>query len=209
VEGVHYAEVPTGFKWVVRPGLADPRRRFVFGFEEALGFSVDEVVRDKDGVSAALRFAELAAAARAVGRTVWDTLEDLARAHGEHATRTWSWRLGGPGGLAQIASAMASVRATPPPTLAGLTVTRVDDLSTGGGPMPATDALVLTLADGSRVALRPSGTEPKLKVYAEVVEPVGSGAYVAARERGRARVDALIGAVSSLLGAVAGPTVLP
>ena len=94
-EGVHYAEVPTGFKWVVRPGLTDPTLRFVFGFEEALGFSVDEVVRDKDGISAALRFAELAAVAAAEGASVWDGLERLARRFGEHATRTWSMRADG------------------------------------------------------------------------------------------------------------------
>ena len=125
-EGVHYAEVPTGFKWVVRPGLSDPALRFVFGFEEALGFSVDAVVRDKDGISAALRFAELAAAARAEGRTVWDGLERLARRFGEHTTRTWSMRADGPDGLAHIAAATAAWRADPP--------TRVGSTRSPGSP---------------------------------------------------------------------------
>ncbi len=197
-EGVHYAEVPTGFKWVVRPGLDQPDVRFVFGFEEALGFSVDETVRDKDGISAALRFAELAAGAKAEGRTPWDLLEALARRHGEHATRTWSWRVEGLDGADRIAGAMAAVRAEPPVEVAGVAVTDVRDLQVGDT-APAVDALVIGLADGSRITLRPSGTEPKLKVYAEAVEPVGDEPYAAARRRGQARVDALIAAVAALL----------
>ena len=199
-EGVHYAEVPTGFKWVVRPGLERPELRFVFGFEEALGFSVDEVVRDKDGISAALRFAEVAAMAKAEGRTVWDLLEALARRHGEHATRTWSWRVDEADGSARIAAAMAAVRAAPPRALAGVAVAEVRDLLHDGSAMGTTDAVVLDLADGSRVALRPSGTEPKLKIYGEVVEPVGDEPYVATRQRGQQRVDALIAATAVLLG---------
>ncbi|MGZ4683247.1 MAG: phospho-sugar mutase, partial [Acidimicrobiales bacterium] len=139
-EGVHYAEVPTGFKWVVRPALADPALRFVFGFEEALGFSVDEVVRDKDGISAALRFAELAAAAKAEGETPWDGLERLARRFGEHATRTWSMRADGVDGLARIASAMAALRADPPSRLGSSAVVTVTDLAVDSGRFPPTDA---------------------------------------------------------------------
>ena len=199
-EGVHYAEVPTGFKWVVRPGLEHPELRFVFGFEEALGFSVDEAVRDKDGISAALRFAEVAATAKAEGRTTWDLLEALARRHGEHATRTWSWRVDEVDGSARIAAAMAAVRAAPPEALAGVAVGEVRDLLQAGSAMAATDAVVIDLADGSRVALRPSGTEPKLKVYGEVVEPVGDESYAATRQRGQQRVDALIAAAAALLG---------
>jgi phosphomannomutase len=199
-EGIHSAEVPTGFKWVVRPGLARPDLRFVFGFEEALGFSVDEQVRDKDGISAALRFAELAAAAKAEGRTVWDELETLARRHGEHATRTWAWRVGGSDGRQRIAAAMAAVRGAPPTELGGTGVQRVLDLLVGDGSRPPADALVVELVDGSRVALRPSGTEPKLKVYVEVVEPVGVDGYPTARRRGLARVDALIESVRRVLG---------
>ena len=174
--------------------------RFVFGFEEALGFSVDETVRDKDGISAALRFAELAAAAKAEGRTPWDLLEALARRHGEHTTRTWSWRVDAADGPARIAEAMAAVRAAPPTGLAGTAVAEMRDLSVGDAAMPGTDAVVIGLADGSRVALRPSGTEPKLKVYAEVVEPVGDEPYAEARRRGHRRVDALITAAAALLG---------
>jgi phosphomannomutase len=205
-EGVHYAEVPTGFKWVVRPGLDHPGLRFVFGFEEALGYSVDEVVRDKDGISAALRFAELAAAAKDEGATVWDRLEGLARRFGEHATRTWSMRAEGADGLARIAAAMADLRADPPSHLGPTPVVAVTDLLRGAGPHPPTDALVIALADGSRVCVRPSGTEPKLKVYVEVVEPVGPGpdgpgpdSWDSARTAGDRRVDEIITVMADLL----------
>jgi phosphomannomutase len=210
--GVHYAEVPTGFKWVVRPGLADPTVRFVFGFEEALGYSVDEVVRDKDGISAALRFAELAAVAKAEGATVWDALERLARRFGEHATRTWWVRAEGVDGLRRIEAAMAGLRDQPPDRLGAVPVASVTDLLVGSatsdpptGPptgTPPTDALVVALEDGSRVCIRPSGTEPKLKVYVEVVEPVPAGAsgWAEARRVGQRRVDQLVAVVADLLG---------
>ena len=201
-EGVHYAEVPTGFKWVVRPGLDDDQLRFVFGFEEALGFSVDEAVRDKDGISAALRFAELLAAAQEDGHTAWDLLERLACRFGEHATRTWSWRVDGVNGLVEIADAMERLRAQPPAMLAGIDVVAVEDLLRSAPPAVATDALLLTLADGSRVCLRPSGTEPKLKVYVEIVVAVGDGpaGYATARHAGEQAVDDLIASVAQVLG---------
>lgn len=200
--GVHYAEVPTGFKWVVRPGLADLAVRFVFGFEEALGFSVDEVVRDKDGISAALRFAEVAAVARADGESIWDGLERLGRRFGEHTTRTWSVRADSVDGLARIASVMAGLRADPPELVGASAVARVTDLAVEAGGYPPTDAVVLELDDHSRICVRPSGTEPKLKVYVEVVQPVADGpdAYVAARAAGATRVDHLIGSIAELLG---------
>ena len=201
-DDVHYAEVPTGFKWVVRPGLSDPALRFVFGFEEALGFSVDEVVRDKDGISAALRFAEVAAMAAAAGESVWDGLERLARRFGEHATRTWSVRAEGADGLARIASTMATLRTDPPVSVGSSSVVRITDLAVDPGGYPPTDAVVLDLDDRSRLCVRPSGTEPKLKVYVEVVElvPEGTGGYPAARASGSARVDQLIEAFAAVLG---------
>jgi phosphomannomutase len=203
-EGVHHAEVPTGFKWVVQPGLDDPGLRFVFGYEEALGFSVDEFVRDKDGISAALRFVELVAAARAEGRTAWDLLEGLARRFGEHTTRTWWWRVDVADGQGPIVEAMASLRARPPVELGGIGVAAVTDLLAPHELRVPTDALVLSLVDGSRVCLRPSGTEPKLKVYVEVVEPVGDGADAAAvaRAAGATRVDRLVAAMASRLAEV-------
>ncbi len=159
-----YVETLTGFKWIARvPGL-------VYGYEEALGYCVaPHLVRDKDGVSAALLTVGLAAALRAEGRTLQDRLDDLAREHGVHATDQLSVRVAE---LEQINAAMRRLRTTPPDRLGGLEVVRLDDLSEGSEDLPPTDALRFTLADGVRVVARPSGTEPKLKCYLEAMVPV-------------------------------------
>jgi phosphomannomutase len=182
--GQGFAETLTGFKWISKvEGL-------VFGYEEALGYCVDpEHVKDKDGVSALLLLCELAAAEKARGRSLVDVLDDLALAHGLHATDQLSVRVTD---VAQIATAMQRLRATPPAALGGLTVESVDDLTRGGAGLPPTDGLRYRLSSGARVIVRPSGTEPKLKCYLEVVVPVDAGAGVdAARISAAARLDAL------------------
>jgi phosphomannomutase len=182
--GQPFAETLTGFKWISKvEGL-------VFGYEEALGYCVDpEHVKDKDGVSALLLLCELAAAEKAQGRSLVDVLDDLAQAHGLHATDQLSVRVTD---LAEIGTAMGRLRATPPSTLGGLPVERVDDLARGDGGLPPTDGLRYRLGDGARVIVRPSGTEPKLKCYLEVVVPVDAEAGVdAARISAAARLDAL------------------
>ena len=160
--GVSYAETLTGFKWLSRvTGLR-------FGYEEALGYCVDPAtVNDKDGISAALLMAELTAALKADGRTPWDVLDDLARRHGLHQTDQVSIRVSD---LARIHMVMTRVRTTPPSELAGRDVTHVDDLALGMDGLPPTDGIRLR-ADGIRVIIRPSGTEPKIKCYLEVVVP--------------------------------------
>jgi phosphomannomutase len=182
--GVRHEETLTGFKWIGRvPGLR-------FGYEEALGYCVDpDHVRDKDGVSAALLVAELAATLKAQGRSLVDRLDDLAREHGVHATDAFSVRVSD---LSLIAHVMGRLRDEPRERLAGVAVERLDDLARGDGGLPSTEGLRWYLADGSRVIARPSGTEPKLKVYLEVVEPVGGGGDLrAARERAAGRLKAL------------------
>jgi phosphomannomutase len=165
--GVEFAETLTGFKWIVRPGFARPDLRFVFGYEEALGSCVGTLVHDKDGISAALAFAHLVAAERARGRSVVDRLDDLARDLGVHVTGQRSIAL--TEGLDGDA-AVDRLAAAPPATLAGRPVTEVDDLRIGGE-LPATDGIALR-GEGVRLIVRPSGTEPKLKCYAEAVVPV-------------------------------------
>jgi phosphomannomutase len=182
--GQAFAETLTGFKWISKvDGL-------VFGYEEALGYCVDpEHVKDKDGVSALLLLCELAAAEKAQGRSLVDVLDDLALAHGLHATDQLSVRVTD---LGEIAAAMARLRATPPRSLGGLPVESVDDLARGDGGLPPTDGLRYRLGSGARVIVRPSGTEPKLKCYLEVVVPVDAEAGVdAARISAAARLDAL------------------
>ena len=182
--GIAHEEALTGFKWIARvPGLA-------YGYEEALGYCVaPEIVRDKDGVSAALLLAELAATLKAQGRTLLHLLDDLAVAHGVHATDSFAVRVDD---LEQIAPLMARLRDAPPTAVAGIDVTRLDDLARGDGGLPPTDGLRFFLADGSRVIVRPSGTEPKIKVYLEVIEPVASAATLAtARHTAATRLAAI------------------
>ncbi|MEW2570023.1 phospho-sugar mutase [Streptomyces sp. NPDC047070] len=163
--GLPYEETLTGFKWIARvEGLR-------YGYEEALGYCVDpDGVRDKDGITAALAITELASELKAEGRTLLDLLDDLAVEHGLHATDQLSVRVDD---LSVISDAMRRLRERPPTRLAGLSVTEAEDLTLGTATLPPTDGLRYTL-DGARVIVRPSGTEPKLKCYLEVVVPVGT-----------------------------------
>ncbi|MFB6620178.1 phospho-sugar mutase [Streptomyces sp. NPDC085524] len=184
--GLPYEETLTGFKWISRvEGLR-------YGYEEALGYCVDpEGVRDKDGITAALLVAELASELKEQGRTLTDLLDDLAMAHGLHATDQLSVRVSD---LSVIASAMAALRAEPPTSLAGLRVVSAEDLAVGSPALPPTDGLRYYL-DGdykARVIVRPSGTEPKLKCYLEVVVPVPEASDLApSRTRGQEVLDAI------------------
>ena len=191
--GQPHLETLTGFKWIGRiQGLA-------FGYEEALGYCVDpEHVRDKDGVSAALVVCELAAAARAAGRGLEDLLDDIAQEHGLHATDQLSVRFTD---LAGITAAMDRLRSTPPTTLGGYAVEKVEDLALGSEDLPPTDGLRYTLAENARVIVRPSGTEPKVKCYLEVVVPVDEEDGVeAARIAAVGRLDAIKADVKAAAG---------
>ncbi|GAB3770737.1 phosphomannomutase [Nocardioides ginsengisegetis] len=191
--GQPYAETLTGFKWIGRvDGLA-------FGYEEALGYCCDpEHVKDKDGVSALLLLCEMAAGAKAEGRTLLDLLDDIAAEHGLHATDQLSVRVTD---LGEIAAAMDRLRSTPPTRLGGLAVERVDDLSLGSADLPPTEGLRYHLAEGARVIVRPSGTEPKLKCYLEVVITVNPDDGVeAARFAAVGRLDALRGDIKAAAG---------
>jgi phosphomannomutase len=173
--GVEAVVTLTGFKWVARPIVDRPDRRYLFGYEEAIGYCVGDRVRDKDGVTAALVAAEMVAGLRRQGRTVWDRLDALAAEHGVHRTGPVSVRLPGATGMARRAEIVDRLVAAPPRHLGGVAVTEVEDLSAGAS-LPPTEGVVLHLADRTRVIVRPSGTEPKLKGYVEVIEPVDDGA---------------------------------
>jgi phosphomannomutase len=191
--GQPYAETLTGFKWISRvEGLA-------YGYEEALGYCVDpEHVKDKDGVSALLLLCEMAAAEKARGRTLVDVLDHIAEHHGLHATDQLSIRVSD---LSLIGQAMERLRDHPPSVLGGLAVTSVEDLSLGSESLPPTDGLRYRLAEDARVIVRPSGTEPKLKAYLEVVIPVHPDDGVdAARISAAGRLDAIKADVRKALG---------
>ena len=191
-EGVDYQQTLTGFKWIGRvPGL-------VFGYEEALGYCVaPHLVRDKDGVSALLLVVELAAELAADGRTLLDRLDELAGRYGVHATGQVSVRVAD---RRLIQAAMQRLRQRPPAALGGLTVDTVDDLAEGVDGLPPTDGLRYRLTGGGRVVVRPSGTEPKLKCYLEVVVDVDEPGVAAARIAAAGRLDAIRADMAAAVG---------
>ena len=193
--GQPHQETLTGFKWIARvEGLA-------FGYEEALGYCVAPgLVRDKDGVSALLLVVELAAQLKAEGRSLTDRLDDIVREHGLYATDQLSVRVTD---LGLIAAAMERLRTAPPTTLGGLHVEQVDDLAEGSAHLPPTEGLRFRLADRARVLVRPSGTEPKIKCYLEVVVPVDVDevdGVDAARISAAGRLDAIRGDLAAAAG---------
>jgi len=189
--GFRHASTLTGFKWISRAeGL-------VFGYEEALGYCVDPGrVRDKDGISAALVLVQLADRLKAEGRTLLDLLDDLAREHGLHMSSQVAGRFGD---LSLIPATMERLRSAPPATLAGSPVVSVEDLSEGADGLPPTDGLRLLAADSTRVVVRPSGTEPKVKCYLEAVFPVEADASYDAVSRARIEARAHLEIVASEL----------
>ncbi|MFG1650458.1 phospho-sugar mutase [Micromonospora sp. NPDC049275] len=187
--GLPYDETLTGFKWIVRAGGGSAP--LVFGYEEALGYCVaPEHVRDKDGITAALTVAELAAGLKAQGRTLTDRLDELAAEFGVHHTDQLSVRVDD---LREIADAMARIRAATPTTLLAQPLDSARDL------LPEADVVILRTAT-ARVVIRPSGTEPKLKAYLEVVEPVVDDGVAAARTRAGAAIARLRGEIAAALG---------
>lgn len=198
--GARYAEVLTGFKWIAQVAIAAAAKgeeRFVFGYEEALGYAVTQWVRDKDGISAALMIAALVSELKAKGQTLLDRLEEIHAKHGLFVSGQYNLTAPGASGQKRIADIMAAFRARPVDVLAGKRVVAWSDYQTGlrrddGGenPMglPASNVLRLELEGGSRVMLRPSGTEPKIKYYFDHREPRLPGESAEACEA-RARVN--------------------
>jgi len=187
--GLGYAATLTGFKWISK--VPDLR----FGYEEALGYCCDPTaVKDKDGITASLLMMEMVAALKAQGRGPQDVLDDLARKFGLHATSQLSVRVSD---ISLIAEAMARLRADPPTSLGGRDVERMDDLEKGADGLPPTDGLRFTCKD-ARVIIRPSGTEPKLKCYLQVIVPV-TGDVAQARSAADAELVALRASIAEAL----------
>jgi phosphomannomutase len=190
--GARYAATLTGFKWIARAADTYPGSRFVFGYEEALGYAVGDTVRDKDGISAALALLDLAARCRSEGRALADAYDALEAAHGVHLTAQLSVDTAAPAQL------MARLRAAAPAELGGSAVTSVTDLTGGTADLPSADVLIYQL-DGARVVVRPSGTEPRVKAYFEVVEPAFIRTLTQARQAAADRMGPLREAVAALL----------
>lgn len=189
--GVRHLTTLTGFKWIIGSAYADARLRPVLAYEESLGYACTSSVRDKDGISAALRFVELTEALADRGITPLQRLDELAVEHGFHGTRAFSVRFEGAGAVQAAGAAVDRLRREPPAVLAGRRVVGFEDFATGAW-LPPTNLLRLDLEGGVRVLIRPSGTEAKTKVYLEAIERVGEVASVApTRARVLAMLDAL------------------
>ncbi len=207
--GVVHVRTLTGFKWVMEARIAHPDADWVFGYEEALGYSVGDAVMDKDGVSAAVEFARLAQRLAARGATVVDRLDELAGEIGAFETANVSVRASGADAMAQQARQIAALATSPPTHVGRFAVSSVVDWNQQQPPMQ-TNLVELRLDDdersaGSRtarrVAARPSGTEPKMKLYLEVAAPGRQADPAAARAACRAELDELRGAALELLNA--------
>lgn len=166
--GVHSAETFTGFKWIGRTMLDHPELRFVLGYEQALGYLVAPSPLDKDGISAAVLFAEIAAVAASEGRTLQAWLDDIAARYGRHRLADASVRMS----PADAAAKVRALQADPPSSIGGRAVVSVEEF-------PEADLLRFDLEGGVRVQIRPSGTEPKVKLYGEAVDE-DPAPYVAA-----------------------------
>ena len=190
--GAQYAQTLTGFKWIVRAAERREGVRFAFGYEEALGYAVTSAVRDKDGISAALAVLSLAADARSAGESLQDVYDALETEHGVHLTAQVTLP------TEATVHVMSRLRGAAPAELAGEPITGVTDYSGGTWELPSADMLSYTLP-GVRVVIRPSGTEPKVKAYLEVVEPTTGRTLAAARGAASAKMDRLRASVTDLL----------
>jgi phosphomannomutase len=211
--GVGYGEVLTGFKWIATGAMkrdASEGAKFLFGYEEALGYTVKTVARDKDGVGAAAVFAEIFAVAAAEGSTIQQELERLARTYGLFVSTQVNVTRKGVSGPAEIGAIMEHLRATNPASIGAFSVDATRDVkkgtktssgATSALDLPSSNVIIYDLAGGARVIARPSGTEPKIKFYFDLREEVASGeTFETARQRALGRLDQLKAAFLSLVG---------
>jgi phosphomannomutase len=201
--GAAYEETLTGFKWIANRALQlEPEgKRFVFGFEEALGYTVGTVARDKDGIGSALVAADMAAWCKGRGTSLLGYLEEVQRAFGLFIARQANFTLPGSTGAAAIAAVMQAFRSLAPTSVGELAVEAVNDYQlqkrTAAGrsaplSLPKSNVIAYELSGGSRITLRPSGTEPKIKFYFELKETLGSNESMSsARARADARMTSL------------------
>lgn len=213
--GVRCVTTLTGFKWIARAGGRDAA--LIYGYEQALGYAVrPDLVADKDGISAVLLVLQLATEEARRGRTLLDRLDDLALAHGLHVTCQRVLRADGAAGLAQLADAVERVRKDPPKMLTGQPVSVTDLLSDAAGVvdlagghaerspgklLPPADVLIWHAGLDARVMIRPSGTEPELKIYAETISPVRDRAGIlAARTSAAKHAEQLLLEAAAALG---------
>lgn len=177
--GATWERTLTGFKWIVKAGLAlegSGERRFIFGYEEALGYTVGSIVRDKDGIGAAVVFTDLAADLADEGLTLMDRLHRLWEQHGLWVSAQVSITRPGPNGVESLRLAVEALADDPPKSVGGIPVTRVVDYRSGAEERPVwlgeQDLVELAIGAEGRILVRPSGTEPKLKIYVDLTDEV-------------------------------------
>lgn len=205
--GAAFEQTLTGFKWIWLAALELQQTcpvRFVFGYEEALGYSVGQLVRDKDGLSAAVLLCELASACKARGKTVLEHLAELYREHGLWVSVQKSVVCPGSEGVQQIRRAIEELAAQPPEALGGRRVRSFTDFTRGAEARPRwlgkAALCALELENGARVLARPSGTEPKLKIYVDLSVPVSADQTISVRQtEALAQANAVAESLSSLL----------
>ena len=169
--GAHYAETLTGFKWIADLAARHEKQhgsRFVFGYEEALGYTIDRNVADKDGIGTALLVCEMAAWCKSEGRDLLGLLAEIQAREGVHRSRLHSINLSGAPGRARIEAILRGLRERPPSRIGSTAVRALHDYSVGLEGLPPADVLALDLDGGGRILIRPSGTEPKIKFYFEL-----------------------------------------
>ncbi len=212
--GVAYEETLTGFKWIANRAMALEREqglRFVFGYEEALGYTVGDVVRDKDGVSAAMIFAEMAAVLRGEDTSVLEQLERIHREFGLFVSSQVNVTRKGTEGAAEIRALMGRLRGVSVDRIGPLSVVAKSDfvarerIASDGSktelPLPETNMVGFELEGGSRILARPSGTEPKVKFYFDVVTEIAKGEeFATAESRANEQMSALRDAFVKLAG---------
>ena len=200
--GARYEETLTGFKWIANRAIdleASDGVKCLFGYEEALGYSVANLVHDKDGIGAALLFAELTDALKRQGRTPWDQLESIQREFGLFVTLQQSITLPGTEGQATVIRIMGGFRQSAPPRIGEHPVVEIRDYQSGVSGLPKANVLVYLLPEGGKVTVRPSGTEPKIKYYFELKEDLrGDEPIVTARERANKKLQQLAQAFTVL-----------
>ncbi|KFZ38095.1 phosphoglucomutase [Shewanella mangrovi] len=188
----------TGFKWLTNVAMQQEtaEQQFLFAYEEALGYTIGTLVRDKDGLTALLAFAQLMAELVAQDKTLWQHLDEIYRQHGMYLNKQVSIALS-----ADTADIGTKLRNEPPAVIAGIAVVAIEDIKRGvridvdgeqALDLPKSDVLVYHLQDQSRVVVRPSGTEPKLKCYYQVVQTLGDDTYAVAEVKGSERLNKLI-----------------
>ena len=202
--GARWEQTLTGHKWIQNRALQLTAEgyTYVFGYEEALGYACSSVVRDKDGIGAALHLADIAARAKAEGQSLLDRRDALWKQHGVFLDRQVSIRFDGESAKASMQASVDQLRTSPPERIGGRRVVTIRDLErqavreegveSSDTTLSPSNVLIFILEDGSQIMVRPSGTEPKLKYYFYALEPIGADDLAVAEAKARSTLEQMV-----------------